>query len=68
MSDRELKSQIIETLKNAKNPLNFEQIADTLTLKKDFWRISVILNQLKMFGITEEIKEPYKAVKYKYVS
>ena len=68
MSDRELKSQIIETLKNAKNPLNFEQIADTLTLKKDFWRISVILNQLKMFGITEEVKEPYKAVKYKYVN
>ena len=68
MSDRELKNQIINILKQAKTPLTFDQIADSLTLKKDFWRITAILNQFKIFGVTEEVKEPYKAVKYKYVS
>ena len=68
MSDRELKNQIINILKQAKTPLTFDQIADSLTLKKDFWRITAILNQLKMFGVTKEVKEPYKAIKYKYVS
>jgi predicted transcriptional regulator len=67
MSDRELRSSIVNTLKNAKNAMTFEEIADNITLDKDYWRISAILNQLMISGIISEVKEPYKSIKYIYV-
>jgi hypothetical protein len=64
MSDKQIREEIIKSLRKSKSPLTWEEIADSLEIKADFWRVSANLNRLQLGGIISLIREPLKKDKY----